>query len=332
METQNTVPREHEISRSLMVPDGLSEVVQARRQRGRYLAAAGVDLIRFLARARPDPSRFGHLMAPMLLVASTGAILAYAVLLRTFGDTQVSLAALLGIFGAATLSSIAGFAFSAIAGALLLHLMKSPVQIVEIMMLCSIAIQSLSVWVLRQGIDWRSLATFLVGGLLGVVPGVFLLLHMQPTAYRRTIGVLLILYAGYMMLRRPVVLRWRSAAADTAIGFLSGMTGGLIGFPGAFVTIWCGTKAWDKAHQRSIYQPFILVMQVIALIAIPIIQPSRAHAALPGTMAWMAPCAYVPAALLGTICGLRLYRTLNDRQFGIAVNAMLMVSGCGLAV
>ncbi len=36
------------------------------------------------------------------------------------------------------------------------------------------------------------------------------------------------------------------------------ITGGLAGFPGAFVTIWCGLKGWDKAHQRGVYQPFIL--------------------------------------------------------------------------
>ena len=57
------------------------------------------------------------------------------------------------------------------------------------------------------------------------------------------------------------------------MGFLGGLTGGLAGFPGASVTIWCALKGWDKAHQRGVYQPFILCMQPISLLAIQLMQP-----------------------------------------------------------
>jgi len=38
----------------------------------------------------------------------------------------------------------------------------------------------------------------------------------------------------------------------------------------------------------------------------------------------------VPAALLGAWCGLRIFRQLLDRQFQLAVNALLVLSGVGL--
>ena len=65
---------------------------------------------------------------------------------------------MLSIFLAATISSIAGFAFSAIAGASLLHLINDPVEAVKVMIVSSIAIQSYSVMAIWRTIDWQRLA------------------------------------------------------------------------------------------------------------------------------------------------------------------------------
>jgi uncharacterized membrane protein YfcA len=40
--------------------------------------------------------------------------------------------------------------------------------------------------------------------------------------------------------------------------------------------------------------------------------------------------AFVPAALLGAWLGLRIFKRLSDRQFELAVNLLLVVSGVGL--
>ena len=53
-----------------------------------------------------------------------------------------------------------------------------------------------------------------------------------------------------------------------AVGSLGGITGPLAALPGAFVAIWCGMRGWDKVVQRSVYQPFILIMQLLTLGAL----------------------------------------------------------------
>ena len=234
--------------------------------------------------------------------------------------------ALIAVFAASTVSSIAGFAFSALCGALLFHLMDSPVYAVHVMIVCSIAIQMLSVATLWRSIDWRSLGIFLVGGFLGVPAGVYLLLHLSTATYRTVIGSLLIVYGGYLLLRPPVRSLRLGPLSDVCAGFLGGLTGGLAGFPGAFVTIWCGLKGWDKARQRGVYQPFILGMQPVTLIAIHLMRPSSSVQA---QLDWKA-FAFVPAALLGAWFGLRIFKRLSDRQFELVVNALLIVSGIGL--
>ncbi len=233
---------------------------------------------------------------------------------------------LVAIFAASTVSSIAGFAFSALSGALLFHIIDSPVYAVQVMIVCSIAIQMLSVAALRHSIDWRSLGIFLIGGFLGVPAGVYFLLNLAAGIYRMLIGTLLIAYGGYLLLRPPVRALRSGRAADAFAGFLGGFTGGLAGFPGAFVTIWCGLKGWDKAHQRGVYQPFILSMQPVTLIAIHLMRPLAAAQA---RLDWK-PFAFVPAALLGAWLGLRIFKRLSDRQFELVVDALLIVSGVAL--
>src|SRR5262245_28691191 len=193
-------------------------------------------------------------------VAGLGFLVAEGAVLSAQGVHGI-VYALIAVFAASTVSSIAGFAFSALCGALLFHLMDTPVYAVQVMIVCSMAIQILSVATLWRAIDWRSLGFFLIGGFLGVPIGVYLLLHLPTTAYRTVIGSLLIIYGSYLLLRPPVRSLRPGRVSDICAGVLGGITGGLAGFPGAFVTIWCGLKGWDKARQRGVYQPFILSMQ-----------------------------------------------------------------------
>jgi uncharacterized protein len=274
--------------------------------------------------------RFGpggaRLLTPVVIgVAGLGLLIAEAMLLSVHGVEGI---AMIVVLVASTISSIAGFAFSALCGALLFHLIDSAVYAVQVMVVCSIAIQMLSVAALWRSIDWRTLPIFLAGGVLGVPAGVYLLLHLPGGSYRTVIGGLLIVYGGYLLLRRPAWSLRMGPLTDAGAGFLGGLTGGLAGFPGAFVTIWCGLKGWDKGRQRGVYQPFILCMQPITLIAIHLMRPSSQAAAQLG---WKT-LAFIPAALLGAWFGLHIFKRLSDRQFELAVNALLILSGIGLTL
>jgi hypothetical protein len=269
----------------------------------------------------------GLLNAIVVGTLGLGFVIAEAAMFSLHGQQRAALA-LIAILVASAASSIAGFAFSAMCGALLFHLMDNPVYAVQVMIVCSIAMQSFSVAALWQSIDWRGLPVFLVGGTLGVPAGAWLLLHLSTGVYRDVIGGLLVVYGCWMLLRWPTRALRTGPLADVGAGFLGGFTGGLAGFPGAFVTIWCGLKGWDKERQRGLYQPFILCMQPISLIAIHLMRPASSTAA---QLDWNA-LAFIPAALLGTWFGMRIFRRLSDRQFQIAVNLLLVAAGAGLMV
>lgn len=263
-----------------------------------------------------------------LTVAGTLGFAAYTVWLSAAAPGERSLWIMVAILGAALVSGIAGFAFSALTGAVLFHLIDDPVRVVQIMLICSIGGQCLMVWAVWRTIPWRALAVFLIGAAVGLSLGILLLLHAQPALYDRAVGFVLVFYALFMLTRRPMTVRRQSPLLDAVAGFLGGVTGGAAAFPSMCVTIWCSFKGWPKEKQRALYQPFILIVQLaaVALMALPGFTPHDR----PGFD--FAGLAYVPATLLGSILGLACFKRLNDRQFALAVNLLLAVSGVGLVI
>ena len=225
------------------------------------------------------------------------------------------------VFAAALVSSVAGFAFSALAGAALLKLLDDPARAVSVMVACSIAIQAYGVWALRRAIDWRSLAPFLAGGAFTVPAGVWCLLQVDARTFAIALGAFLVAYGGYMLARRAAPVFAGSARCDALAGALGGFAGGFAGFPGSFVTIWCGMRGWAKERQRALYQPYILVMQLEAM-AFLFAGTARA---VPAEMAL-----FVPLALLAACLGFMVFRRMSGEQFRVLVNVLLASSGAAL--
>ena len=99
------------------------------------------------------------------------------------------------VMGVATLlSSIAGFAFSAIAGSALAYLGVEPIEAVHTMTLCSIAIQAYCVCRIRESIRWSVLWPMLAAGALTVPLGVWLLVRIDAAVYAAGLGVFLVLF------------------------------------------------------------------------------------------------------------------------------------------
>jgi uncharacterized membrane protein YfcA len=262
-----------------------------------------------------------------IVVASACAALvaAYATLLPWVG-IPVPCAALFAVLLASSFSGIAGLASAALCGAALLRIIGDPIQVVEIMLVCSIAIQVLSVTVVRRDIDPRDILGFLTGGVLGLPIGVGLLLHLGTFGLKGVIGGLPVAYASYALFQRPRTIALGGSLADIAVGFLSGVTGGLAALPGGAMAIWCGLKGWDKRRQRGAYHPFILIMQVIALLLIQFMRAPDAQGYAPD----LTPLLFVPAALLGIWLSPKIVRATSDRIFVRAVNLLLLASGIAL--
>jgi uncharacterized membrane protein YfcA len=237
-------------------------------------------------------------------------------------EPAVVAAVALVVFGAALVSSIAGFAFSALAGAALLYLLQDPVRTVAVLVCCSIAIHAYCAWSVRRHLEWRTLVPFLASGALTVPLGVWLLARMPADTFAAGLGAFLLAYGAYMALSRGGWSMRASVPRDATVGALGGLLAGLAGFPGAAVTVWSGLRGMGKDEQRALCQPFILLMQMEALLLVGAVRP----AALPAETF----CLYLPLAFLGAGAGVRLLQRMSSAQFDLVVRALLVVSGIAL--
>jgi uncharacterized membrane protein YfcA len=226
-----------------------------------------------------------------------------------------------GIFTGAAVSGFTGFAFSAVAGAILLHVLP-PDEAVPLMMVCSVLVQSASLISLRRHIQWRGSLAFMVGGLLGLPPALYLLLNVDGTWFRIGFGLFLVAYSGYMLLR-PACRPFQTIGGplhDAAVGLAGGLVGGLTAMPGALPTIWCDLRGIAKDHQRGLVQPYITAMQIAAL-ALLASQRGLSAAMIADLLFSVTPLA------AGTVFGLMLFGRVDDVMFRRILLVVLLISG-----
>jgi uncharacterized protein len=229
---------------------------------------------------------------------------------------------LVAVFVAATVSSTVGFAFSAFAAGLLFHIMSDKIAVVEIMLISSIAVQAYCIALLWRHITLYPITWYLLGGIIALPIGIYLLFALNAATYSISVGALLAAYGAVTFVRGMPIVPWGGRVADTVVGAIGGITGPLLAFPGAAVAIWCGTRGWDKLTQRCVYQPYILIMQVLTLVVLVALGGSR--------QIHMTYGLFVIPAILGAHIGFTIFGKFTDTQFKELVSVMLVVSGIWL--
>jgi len=226
----------------------------------------------------------------------------------------------IAVFCGAFVSGLAGFAFSAVAGAILLHILP-PLEAVPLMMACSITVQATNLWALRKSIRWKQSSALVVGGLLGVPIAVWLLQAADARIFRESFGLAIACYAVYTLFR-PVLSRrlQMHVGRNALIGFGGGFVGGLTAMPGAIPTIWCDIHGVPKTEQRGLVQPFIAAMQIFALVLM-LLQNNLSSKVLVEFVA------SIPALLAGAALGIFAFRCVNEASFRRIILTMLLFSG-----
>ena len=233
----------------------------------------------------------------------------------------LSVAVFLGAF----VSGFAGFAFSAVAGAILLHTLL-PMEVVPLMMACSVGVQATNLWALRRDIEWKQSLVLVLGGILGVPIAVWLLQNTDARTFREVFGLVVIIYAGYMLFRPGLSnLKLMNRSRNALVGFGGGLIGGLTAMPGALPTIWCDMHGVPKNQQRGLVQPFIAAMQIFAL-ALMLMH----HSLSVGVFANL--LLSIPALIAGAVLGILAFRNVSEQIFRRLILLVLLVSGLLLVV
>ena len=225
----------------------------------------------------------------------------------------------LGGFLGAVASGGAGFAFALAASSIWLHVLD-PLHATLMIVACSALLQFGTVWPLRRHIDMRRLWPFLAGGLIGIPIGVQALAHTDAGVVKMVLGAFLTLFGIYALASpRMHRIEHGGRSADAAIGFVGGLLGGFGGYSGVLPTIWTQLRGWSKSEARAVYQPFIIVVQVVTFVMVGLVALDRVGIVL--------LVVTLPALLVGGVVGWQLYGRLDERRFRQFLAVLLIVSG-----
>lgn len=215
---------------------------------------------------------------------------------------------------------LAGFGTALTAIGVWLQILPPPV-VAMLVVICTATAQATSLPAVWKAVELRRVVPFLIPGLIAVPVGAWLLHVLDPRLVRLGVGVLLVVYSTFLLLRRPGgEMRWGGRPADAAVGFIGGTLGGLIGLSGAVPTLWATLRGWNKLESRSVFQCFNLAVALLALA-------THAWSGMLTVPVLRAALVAVPAVLVGTRLGVRAWYRLGERGFRRMILLLLGISG-----
>ncbi|MGE3988675.1 sulfite exporter TauE/SafE family protein [Pseudorhodoplanes sp.] len=237
--------------------------------------------------------------------------------------TALTLFLLSAFFGGIT-TGLAGFAMGLVVSGVWLHVL-TPAQTAALIVAYGLFVQAHGVWKFRHVVDLRRVMPLIAGGAIGVPLGIALLSYLDPSSIRRAVGVLLVLYSLYGMLRPKLAPLRASLAADGAVGLVNGLLGGLTGLAGPVVVIWCQLTGVPHHAQRAIFQPVILAAFVMTGIGLGL------RGEINRDVLTLFALGIVPVAA-GIWFGVRLYGRLDEAGFRRVILILLLLSGLVLLI
>jgi uncharacterized membrane protein YfcA len=223
--------------------------------------------------------------------------------------------------------AISGFGAGVIATPLLTLVLPLPVTVPLITVIGMFAgsRQVLRDW---RIIEWRRIAVFVPGSLVGVALGLYLFSALDPVLLARALGAYILGYALYSLLgtrmveRRIGMPRWIVHPVAAAGGLVATIFGGLAG---AIYATYLDALDLPKGVFRVTMSAMLLVLGLVrsaGYAATGVFQPEDGV---------LIAAAVVPL-VIGTLVGDRLHDRLDPRTFRRAIGVLLVVSGAALLV
>jgi uncharacterized protein len=224
---------------------------------------------------------------------------------------------------AGVVQGITGFAFGMVAMSVWVWGID-PAEAAVLAVFGGLCGQILSALTIRRRAAVADLLPFLIGGLLGVPVGTYLLPYISAFQFRIFLGLVLALGCPLML----ITPRFRIAdvagrAGDGVAGIVGGVMGGISGLTGIAPAIWCSLRGYEKSRQRELIQNFNLAILAVTM-AMLIGKGAVTGAMVPhlGIVGF--------AMLVPSIIGAKIYNRLSDYSFRRVVLVVLTLSGIAL--
>lgn len=230
------------------------------------------------------------------------------------------------LFIAACLQGMSGFGFGMVAMSLLPFVISARTASVVVAFMALSNTLYLA-WRVRRTIDFKLVSHLLIGSAVGVPIGVYALRVMPDDMLKRLIGLSILGYCIYLMVRkfrrRPpgpgLSLRWR-----VPVGLTAGMLGGAINVGGPPVILYLYSQPWDRELIRATLIAYFVLTTILKVAFVSVgglVTRDMAVYALGFPVIWA-----------GGGLGLWLGRRLRQSHFDLFIAGSLALLGALLLI
>jgi len=229
-----------------------------------------------------------------------------------------------GAFLGAFVQGATGFGSGLLINAFWLHIME-PTHAIPLNVVTSLFISGVPIYKLRKKLDFSKLKQFAIFGVIGIPIGMYLLVISDPSKLKFSIGILLVIYAVLMLKISSFSINVNNKSINNLVGFISGVIGGLTALLGIIPVAWFSVQRLPKNTKRGTYEPFIFITSIAAII-------SFAFAGLYKIEMIFDLLKIIPALLVGSWLGIKIYNKINDNLFRKVVLGLILLSGLFLVI
>ena len=229
-----------------------------------------------------------------------------------------------GAFLGAFVQGATGFGSGLLINAFWLHIME-PTHAIPLNVVTSLFISGVPIYKLRKKLDFSKLKQFAIFGVVGIPIGMYLLVISDTSKLKFSIGILLVIYAVLMLKISSFSINVNNKSINNLVGFISGVIGGLTALLGIIPVAWFSVQRLPKNTKRGTYEPFIFITSIAAII-------SFAFAGLYKIEMIFDLLKIIPALLVGSWLGIKIYNKINDNLFRKVVLGLILLSGLFLVI
>ena len=227
------------------------------------------------------------------------------------------------VFLAAFVQTLSGFGFALIVMPLITIVMglrtAAPLVALAGLTLCAI-----NLFRYRQAVNLKEVLRLGVASALGVPIGIWALTNVNESVIRPLLGLILIAYAVYALMR-PTAPRLCSHWWVYPAGFVAGCLGGAYNTPGPPVIVYGSLRQWPKDEFRAVLQALFFFNAAMIVVSHYV-----AHNLTTDVFTFYLYAA--PALLLGILAGSRVDSRLNKDRFRTIVTVIILILGLSLAL
>lgn len=201
----------------------------------------------------------------------------------------------------------------------LLTLLIGVKTVVPMVILLGLCINVILLFRVHRYLEWERVRILLMASVPGIFCGVYILKAMSTGFLELAIGMVLIVFPGYLMSRGVPELEISPVWAWPA-GFLSGVLGGSVSAGGPPVIIYTAMQPWGKLPIKSTLVGFFLVTSMATSVV------QAAGGLMTGEVLALF-AAGLPALVTGVLAGSYLFDRIDSGAYRKVLNVLLILLG-----